>query len=103
MGWASAGSIFDPVARTLIDRNIDDATKHAVLSSLIKALQDGDWDTEGESLDEFENDPAVVQAFRDNGVIAYCNTNQGALWCEKERGHDGEHWDSSDATWADPA
>lgn len=99
MGWASGGNVFDPVARSLVDCGADDATKRKVLGKLIDTLRDADWDTCNESLEEFEDDPAIVQAFRDNGVILYCNVNKGALWCEKEKGHDGDHWDSSGDTW----
>jgi len=99
MGWASGGNIFDPVARSLIECGADDTTKRKALGTLIDALRDADWDTEGESLCEFYGDPAVVQAFRDNGIIRYCNVNDGALWCEKEWGHKGDHWDSSGTTW----
>jgi hypothetical protein len=68
MGWSSANSIFDPVARALIDAGADNETKTRVLGDLINGLQDGDWDTEDESLERFVNDPAIVQAFANNGV-----------------------------------
>jgi hypothetical protein len=42
-----------------------------VLVILIKALQDGDWDTEDESLDEFDGDPVVVAAFRECGIYQW--------------------------------
>lgn len=71
MGWASAGDIFDPVARALVDINADERTKRAVLGPLIKALQDGDWDTEDESLYQFRADPVIVSLFyqRDVGNV----------------------------------
>jgi hypothetical protein len=68
MGWNSAGEIFDPVAQSLIDTGATDEVKRKVLGDLINALQDGDWDTEGESLDLFKDDPAIVQAFADHDV-----------------------------------
>jgi hypothetical protein len=68
MGWSSANSIFDPVARALIDAGTDADTKRKVLGDLIAGLQDGDWDTEDESLEDFRHDPAIVQAFANNGV-----------------------------------
>ncbi|MFE3202163.1 hypothetical protein [Embleya sp. NPDC059237] len=68
MGWSSAGHIFDPVARALIDAGVDGPTKRKVLGDLIGRLQDGDWDTEDESLEEFLDDPDVVAAFADRGV-----------------------------------
>lgn len=68
MGWSSANSVFNPVARALIEAGAPDDTKRKVLGDLIGGLQDGDWDTEDESLEEFLDDPAVVQAFADKGV-----------------------------------
>jgi hypothetical protein len=68
MGWNSAGDIFDPVAKALVDLNAPDDLKKRVLSDLIGALQDGDWDTEDESLELFKNDPAIVAAFADHDV-----------------------------------
>lgn len=72
MGWNSAGDIFDPVC-TLIVKGVegkaiaeDEATK--VLTALIAKLQDGDWDTEDESLAEFAEHPFVVAAFAAQGV-----------------------------------
>lgn len=68
MGWASGNYIFDPVAQTLIASNAPDDLKTNVLEVLIGALQDSDWDTEGESLLTFADDPAIVAAFAANGV-----------------------------------
>jgi hypothetical protein len=68
MGWSSGGEIFNQVARSLIDGGASDGIKKYVLSELIAALRQGDWDTEDESLEEFSDDPAVVDAFRLNGV-----------------------------------
>ena len=31
-------------------------------------MQDGDWDTEDESLEQFKDDPAIVAAFADHDV-----------------------------------
>lgn len=68
MGWNSAGRIFDPVAQALIDCGADGPTKRKVLGDLIRELQEGDWDTEDESLEEFTHDPDIVAAFADRGV-----------------------------------
>lgn len=63
MGWASAGSIFDPVAAALIEAGASDDLKRRVLGKLIETLQDGDWDTEDESLRQFRDDPVIVAEF----------------------------------------
>jgi hypothetical protein len=87
MGWASAGGIFDPIAQVLIDLNASVETKRDVLVKLIGVLRDGDWDTEGESLDQFSHDPVIVSAFytaldgielgdRETGRIGYDDENE---------------------------
>lgn len=68
MGWNSANRIFNPVARALIEAKATDETKRKVLGDLIAELQEGDWDTEDESLEDFLDDPAIVAAFHDRNV-----------------------------------
>jgi hypothetical protein len=68
MGWNSANRIFDPVAAALTKAGVDDDTKRTTLRTLIKELQDGDWDTEDESLEDYLHDPAIVGAFADCNV-----------------------------------
>jgi hypothetical protein len=68
VGWASASEIFDPVARALIDLGADAPTKRKVLGTLLGKLRDEDWDTADESLDEFRDDPVIVQIFYEQGV-----------------------------------
>lgn len=101
MGWASAGEIFDPVAQALIDCNASDELKTKVLGTLIGQLQDGDWDTEDESLDAFQNDPAIVTAFREHDVYLACNDSNGppgSTRCEFELDHVSVHYDG-DVAW----
>lgn len=106
MGWASAGQIFDPVAKALVELNAPDDMKVRVLGDLIGALQAGDWDTEDESLEQFADDPAIVQAFREHDVVLICG-EQGqvqGVWtfCEQERGaeHGSAHHDESGREWS---
>lgn len=68
MGWASGGRIFDRVAAALIKADADDDVKRTTLGTLIDALQDGDWDTETESLIEFQNDPVILALFAEHGI-----------------------------------
>ncbi|MER6605880.1 hypothetical protein ABT282_08165 [Streptomyces sp. NPDC000927] len=103
MGWASGNEIFDPVAETLIIEGASDALKKSVCSALIKALRDRDWDTEDESLGMFEHDEAIVEAFRQNGIILECHEEhpENPWQCEEERNHCGSHRDDLGNTWTD--
>lgn len=103
MGWSSANDIFDPVADALIRHGASDELKLEVLTILISTLQDGDWDTEQESLSEYEDDPVIVEAFRRNGIVVHCTHEggpNGDWWCELERCHDSDHEDYLGRTWS---
>jgi hypothetical protein len=71
MGWASGGGIFDPVCEVMQTSHLWPITKKNILVALIEALQMNDWDTEGESLDAFADDPVVVEAFKECGVFLW--------------------------------
>lgn len=68
MGWASAGDIFDPVAQALINAHVADEVLRDVLGTLIGQLQDGDWDTESESLDQFSDNLVIRSLFYNANV-----------------------------------
>jgi hypothetical protein len=105
MGWASGNGIFDPVARKTRELGLTEQQRTEILTVLIHEMQMHDWDTEGESLDEFQDDKAVVEAFRRNEVILECGNegDSGGDWCERERGPrghaDGQHEDGSGIRW----
>ena len=102
MGWASGGDIFDPVADKLIDLGVEDQIKTQVLSTLIECLRNRDWDTEEESLGSYDDDPAIVEAFRRNGIVLRCAEEggpDGDWWCEKVRHHASDHEDYLGRKW----
>lgn len=81
MGWGSAGRIFDPVARIVIEVADAGEMRHAVavelLGTLARQLSEGDWDTWDESLDEFKDHPLIVEAFRAAGLEPDCEVWEG--------------------------
>lgn len=103
MGWSGAGTtIFDPVARAVIDAGMSDGSKRAILSSLIEGLKAGDWDTEDESLEEFRNDPVIVALFAERGVTMMCGADPIAPEidpCVRKLGHKGDHVNEKDNSW----
>ena len=60
--------MFDPIAKALVEANADPDIIRRTLGSLIGELQELDWDTELDSLQQFADCPAVVEAFRDMGI-----------------------------------
>jgi hypothetical protein len=103
MGWASGSEVFDPVAKALIDGGADDTLKTNVCSVLINQLRERGWDTEEESLGLFEEDDAIVRAFRQNGITLKCHEEHDTeTWvCEEDRGHCDSHRDYAGNTWTD--
>lgn len=103
MGWSSANPIFENVANLLIHYDTCYELKYEICKSLIETLQGGDWDTEGESLGEFQDDEAIVAAFRACGVIVPCAEEAEVagnwLYCEEERDHNGVHRDYNGHEW----
>lgn len=85
----------------MVDLGAPDEMKTRVLGDLIGALQEGDWDTEHDSLHQFAGDPAIVEAFRQHSVIIKCGHECTGErdWCERERGHAGDHGDENGHTW----
>lgn len=49
MGWCSGTSIFDKVAKFVIDSNLQDYLKFDVLATLADAMEDEDWDCQSDS------------------------------------------------------
>lgn len=106
MGWASAGSIFDPVAKALIEAGASAELKRKTLGPLIDQLQANDWDTEYESLEEFRDDPVIVDLFRERDILANCGDTTGpdhADECTRHLGHDGDHTDDQNYSWPQTA
>ncbi len=102
MGWSSANPIFNRTANAIISTGIPDEAVTAICVALIRVLQDGDWDTEDESLDKYTNYPAIVEAFRQCGVYALCGhtSPDRRNWCKLENGHaEVFHDDFNGTTW----
>jgi hypothetical protein len=60
MGWCSATIIFDQIAEAILtDHPID---KQAILTTVVEALEDGDWDCQQDS--EYWNHPIVQKIMR---------------------------------------
>lgn len=67
MGWGSAGRIFDPIARGLIQAEVEDDKVTDLADQIIGLLVAEDWDTVNESVNEFQDNPAILAAFNRNG------------------------------------
>jgi hypothetical protein len=73
MGWNSANPIFDETINVAIRAGVKGDSLTRIAETLIWQLQDGDWDTEDESVELFMEYPEVVEAFRKRGVRIPCN------------------------------
>lgn len=96
MGWASAGMIFDRVARALVKTDIGVNDMIVVLYELAVELRDGDWDTEDESIAAFRDQPAVVMALRMamGDMVLYAESGYDATIEFQPGGNGPVSWDS---------
>lgn len=78
MGWASGSLHFDAIFKPLQELydagNMPAETLKTVAKTVIEVFEDMDWDTEGESLETFEDCEPIVEAFKDAfpEMFAYC-------------------------------
>lgn len=70
MGWSVGNAIFDTVAHDVLTVAMAPSTRVRILSGLIAALQDQDWDTEDEALARWSIYPEAVDAFRLQGITS---------------------------------
>jgi len=68
MGWGSGYLIFNTVADALTEAEAPDDLKEKTLTKVIAGLQQEDWDTELDSLQDYLDDPAIVRAFANNDI-----------------------------------
>ncbi|MDX3260742.1 hypothetical protein PV336_16095 [Streptomyces sp. MI02-2A] len=92
------------MADALIEAGASDEVITKTLAKTIGNLRGEDWDTYDESLEQFSDNSAVVEAFRQNGVfLEYCFEDRpgGASWdhCRNEAGHKDYHRDRLGRTW----
>jgi hypothetical protein len=86
----------------LIQAGASEDVQYEVCKALISSLQDGDWDTAGEVVGEYEEHPAIVRAFRANNVILTCtseyreDSEDRQQWfnCDLEQKHTEDHEDT---------
>lgn len=68
MGWGSAGGLFNDIVHAMIDGGVHGDNLTDICEKIIRQFQEGDWDTEEESLEAFDRHPDVVEAFRRCGI-----------------------------------
>lgn len=107
MGWAGGGDVVEPVLVLMLgmveNDDIHPMDAESILHALIRSCQGRDWDTEEETLGEYQDVPWVVSAFWAAGVYLPCGAETDAeglqgqtiyLTCDLPRGHTVDHRDS---------
>ena len=102
MSWTGGDAVLDPVVVAL--DGAPDVVKLRVCTVLIRSLLGMDWSPGSNcTVQEYEDDPIVLQAFRENGhFLEYCHTKRnGEAWplCILEKGHLGDHLGSRGERW----
>lgn len=89
MGWNGANEYFDVVAKGLQEGHASRTTKLKVLVPLIRALNEGDWDTQDESVEAFADDWEILDAFEEAGIDVSCRdySRKHEVQCGKRAGH----------------
>lgn len=102
MSWTGGDAVLDPVVIAL--NGAPDNVKLRVCSVLIRALLGMDWSPGSNcTVQEYEDDPIVLQAFRVNDhFLEYCHAKRnGEAWplCILEKGHLDDHQGSRGERW----
>jgi hypothetical protein len=63
MGWGSGYLVFNEMADKVLASNATEEVKEQILGDLIVSLQNQDWDTEMDSLQDYLHNPLVVRVF----------------------------------------
>jgi hypothetical protein len=102
VSWRGGDAVLDPVVAAL--NGAPDDVKLRVCTALIASLLNMDWSPGSNcTVQEYEDDPIVLQAFRVNGhFLEYCHTKRdGEAWplCILEKGHLGDHAGTRGERW----
>lgn len=63
MGWCSGTEIFDDVTGMVIDQDLEDKEKYAIIKRLVISLENGDWDCQSDS--EYYDHELVQSVFKE--------------------------------------
>lgn len=111
MGWASGGEVVEPVLVLMLgmveNDDIHPMDAESILHALIRSCQGRDWDTEEETLGEYQNVPWVVSAFRAAEVYLPCLATAALeavdycggivqVECGLPRDHTADHFDENE-------
>lgn len=105
--YDSGDLVFEPVMGELLalKGQVDDALLQRVASKLIGGLLDLHWSNADATLGLYDDEPAIVAAFKGHGILLSClSENAEHGWsCEEERGHypQTQHKDFQGRTWND--
>lgn len=99
------GDIFEETMRALM--NGPEATPEVIertAEPLIRELLRFGWDNADGTLGLYQDNPAIVAAFKANGVLLFCegeHPDDGEPCDGLGRGHEGPHQDCLKRTWSD--
>lgn len=98
------GDVFDAVMKPLLaDAWVRSDTVQAVASGLVKSLLDLHWDNADATLGEYDENDAIVAAFKEHGILLPCQAehpDDGESCEEPGRDHSTPHRDYLGRTWS---
>lgn len=99
--------VFDPAMDELLPLKdqIGEEALQRIAAKVVGGLLDLGWGNADASLGMYDDQPAVIAAFREHGILLDCmseHAEHGGI-CEEERGHHPEtdHKDHQGWTWSD--
>jgi hypothetical protein len=99
------GNVFDAAMRGLMAvPGVTPEMIHETARPLIRSLLDLHWDNADGTVGMYDDNPAIVEAFRENGILLFCGAEHpdDGEPCEGiQRGHTVPHRDHLGRTWAD--
>lgn len=105
--YGAGDEVFEPVVdELLLHRSVlGEVGLQKIASKLVKGLLELGWGNAEGTLGMYDDNPAIVAAFKENGLLLACWSEHAteAWQCEAERGHypAAPHKDYQGNTWMD--
>jgi hypothetical protein len=101
----NGGDVFDAAIQGLMAvPGVTDEMVYETARPLIRSLLDLYWDNADGTVGMYDDKPAIVAAFKDNGIMLFCggeHPDDGESCEGLERGHAEPHRDHLGRIWTD--
>lgn len=104
--YEAGTDVFEPVMDELLPlkEQIGEEAVQRIASKLVSGLLGLGWGNAEGTVGVYDEEPAIVAAFKEHGVLLFCGAghpDDGEPCEEAERGHEAPHKDHLGRTWLD--